>query len=72
MLDKVSVQLGPWSGYNVLAQHPISRAFGNNHLGLSSLSENSTNFAGKTFEKMLNNSLRLLDNYCHRIVPLAN
>jgi transposase len=23
MLDKVSVQLGPWSGYNVLAQHPI-------------------------------------------------
>jgi len=22
MLDKVSVQLGPWSGYNVLAQHP--------------------------------------------------
>ena len=23
MLDKVSVQLGPWSGYNVLAQHHI-------------------------------------------------
>ena len=22
MLDKVAVQLGPWSGYNVLAQHP--------------------------------------------------
>lgn len=23
MLDKVSVELGPWSGYHVLAQHPI-------------------------------------------------
>jgi hypothetical protein len=23
MLDKVSAQLGPWSGYNVLAQHQI-------------------------------------------------
>jgi len=25
MLDKVAVKLGPWSGYHVLAQHPISR-----------------------------------------------
>ena len=25
MLDKVSVQLGPWSGYHVLAQHPPYR-----------------------------------------------
>jgi transposase len=24
MLDKVSVQLGPWSGYNVLAQHQVT------------------------------------------------
>ena len=22
MLDKVAVELGPWSGYHVLAQHP--------------------------------------------------
>ena len=22
ILDKVSVQLGPWSGYHLLAQHP--------------------------------------------------
>jgi transposase len=27
MLDNVSVQLGPWSGYNVLAQHPDSGVF---------------------------------------------
>jgi len=25
MLDKVAVALGPWSGYNVLAQHPTQR-----------------------------------------------
>ena len=24
ILDDVSVTLGPWSGYNVLAQHPVS------------------------------------------------
>jgi len=24
ILDNVSVKLGPWSGYNVLAQHPQS------------------------------------------------
>ncbi len=24
MLDRVSVELGPWSGYHVLAQHPVS------------------------------------------------
>jgi hypothetical protein len=24
MLDRVSVELGPWSGYHVLAQHPRS------------------------------------------------
>jgi hypothetical protein len=24
MLDKVSIQLGPWSGYHLLAQHPIT------------------------------------------------
>ena len=24
ILDDVSVQLGPWSGYNVLAQHPTA------------------------------------------------
>ena len=27
MLDKVSVELGPWSGYHVLAQHPRARDF---------------------------------------------
>jgi hypothetical protein len=25
ILDNVSVALGPWSGYNVLAQHPLDR-----------------------------------------------
>ena len=24
MLDKISVQLGPWSGYHVLAQHHVN------------------------------------------------
>ena len=24
MLDKVAVKLGPWSGYHVLAQHPVA------------------------------------------------
>jgi len=23
MLDKAAVEIGPWSGYNVLAQHPL-------------------------------------------------
>jgi len=27
MLDKAAVEIGPWSGYNVLAQHPIPIAF---------------------------------------------
>ena len=27
MLDKVSVELGPWSGYHVLAQHQLSTSF---------------------------------------------
>jgi hypothetical protein len=26
LLDEVAVALGPWSGYNVLAQHPASSA----------------------------------------------
>ncbi|OQB25681.1 MAG: hypothetical protein BWY10_02456 [Chloroflexi bacterium ADurb.Bin180] len=28
LLDKVAVQLGPWGGYNVLAQHPDRRECG--------------------------------------------
>jgi hypothetical protein len=27
MLDDVSVRLGPWSGYHVLAQHPIGEQY---------------------------------------------
>jgi hypothetical protein len=27
MLDKVSVEIGSWSGYNVLAQHLLHRLF---------------------------------------------
>ncbi|RLC64457.1 MAG: hypothetical protein DRI01_03370, partial [Chloroflexi bacterium] len=27
MLDKVSVKLGPWSGYNVLAHHLVGAQF---------------------------------------------
>jgi len=28
MLDKVAVELGPWSGYHVLAQHRVVRCAG--------------------------------------------
>jgi len=31
MLDKVSVQLGPWSGYNVLAHHHGNDNQGSKH-----------------------------------------